>query len=30
MTLNNNVFVLNCGNSKPLHTNKFDGGFKSI
>ena len=29
MTLNN-VFVLNCGNSKPLHTNKFDGGFKSI
>ena len=24
------IIVLNCGNWKPLHTNKFDGGFKFI
>jgi len=24
------VFVFNCGNLKPLHTNKFYGGLKSI
>jgi hypothetical protein len=22
------VFVFNCGNLKPIHTNKFDGGPK--